>query len=307
MLDTDDNGDLTFTEFVNGLYSLKNENEHTFLLFTKHYCETMFEMFPDIVAMLDGQSIKLNAQDRQFDNVLRKRRMIRFGSVRANEGDDESASTSEVSRQKSGDSDSLVAAALEGRPGGEMVKSETLNSQISQNAVECELNQSTWSRSCSGSSAASAPAEGVEVKSVQKVSATSYSGSSQASGPAEGVEVKSVQSVNSTAGMSVQEVSATSYSGSSPASGPAEGVEVKSVQSVNSTAGIDTGMANAEAGRQQVITHAPVGRRPWKGKRSGSRDELAAICSFMAGQHWSCPGPLADHVSEHQLDARRDT
>jgi len=41
MLDQDSSGSLTFPEFVNGLHGLKNQNEHTLQVFTKHYCEQM--------------------------------------------------------------------------------------------------------------------------------------------------------------------------------------------------------------------------------------------------------------------------
>eukprot|EP00929_Paragymnodinium_shiwhaense_P008662 TRINITY_DN11262_c0_g1_i1.p1 TRINITY_DN11262_c0_g1~~TRINITY_DN11262_c0_g1_i1.p1 ORF type:complete len:704 (+),score=78.49 TRINITY_DN11262_c0_g1_i1:214-2325(+) len=73
MLDTDDTGDLTFTEFVNGLHSLKNENLHTLMVFTKHYCESMFERFPDVGVLLAHQTKQVEAHFR--DVILRLERI----------------------------------------------------------------------------------------------------------------------------------------------------------------------------------------------------------------------------------------
>eukprot|EP00929_Paragymnodinium_shiwhaense_P009347 TRINITY_DN113485_c0_g1_i1.p1 TRINITY_DN113485_c0_g1~~TRINITY_DN113485_c0_g1_i1.p1 ORF type:complete len:646 (-),score=129.05 TRINITY_DN113485_c0_g1_i1:37-1974(-) len=52
MLDTDDNGDVDFAEFVNGLHSLKNENSHTLAIFTKHYAQKLHERWEDVVEIL---------------------------------------------------------------------------------------------------------------------------------------------------------------------------------------------------------------------------------------------------------------
>eukprot|EP00929_Paragymnodinium_shiwhaense_P088714 TRINITY_DN49022_c0_g1_i1.p1 TRINITY_DN49022_c0_g1~~TRINITY_DN49022_c0_g1_i1.p1 ORF type:complete len:667 (-),score=86.34 TRINITY_DN49022_c0_g1_i1:258-2258(-) len=68
MLDTDDTGDLSFAEFVNGLHRLKNENMHSLLLFTKHYCEHMWERFPDVGALLEDLTKTL---DGRFREVMR--------------------------------------------------------------------------------------------------------------------------------------------------------------------------------------------------------------------------------------------
>eukprot|EP00929_Paragymnodinium_shiwhaense_P008664 TRINITY_DN11262_c0_g1_i3.p1 TRINITY_DN11262_c0_g1~~TRINITY_DN11262_c0_g1_i3.p1 ORF type:complete len:703 (+),score=71.81 TRINITY_DN11262_c0_g1_i3:233-2341(+) len=65
ILDTDNTGDLTFTEFVNGLHSIKNENMHTLMVFTRHYCETIFTRLPDVGKLLTHQTKHMDARLRE--------------------------------------------------------------------------------------------------------------------------------------------------------------------------------------------------------------------------------------------------
>eukprot|EP00929_Paragymnodinium_shiwhaense_P049742 TRINITY_DN25078_c0_g1_i1.p1 TRINITY_DN25078_c0_g1~~TRINITY_DN25078_c0_g1_i1.p1 ORF type:complete len:678 (-),score=57.00 TRINITY_DN25078_c0_g1_i1:463-2496(-) len=68
IFDTDRSGDLTFTEFVNGLHSIKNENLHTLMILTKHYSQSLFERFPDFSVLLSYQT---EALDARFKEMLR--------------------------------------------------------------------------------------------------------------------------------------------------------------------------------------------------------------------------------------------
>eukprot|EP00929_Paragymnodinium_shiwhaense_P008663 TRINITY_DN11262_c0_g1_i2.p1 TRINITY_DN11262_c0_g1~~TRINITY_DN11262_c0_g1_i2.p1 ORF type:complete len:706 (+),score=62.51 TRINITY_DN11262_c0_g1_i2:234-2351(+) len=65
MLDKDNTGDVSFTEFVNGLHHIKNENMHTLMVFTRHYCETIFTRLPDVGKLLTHQTKHMDARLRE--------------------------------------------------------------------------------------------------------------------------------------------------------------------------------------------------------------------------------------------------
>eukprot|EP00929_Paragymnodinium_shiwhaense_P096361 TRINITY_DN57933_c0_g1_i1.p1 TRINITY_DN57933_c0_g1~~TRINITY_DN57933_c0_g1_i1.p1 ORF type:complete len:633 (-),score=173.98 TRINITY_DN57933_c0_g1_i1:264-2162(-) len=48
IIDTDNSGDVKFSEFVSGLHSLKHENSHTLQVFTKHFAERLYEKWFDV-------------------------------------------------------------------------------------------------------------------------------------------------------------------------------------------------------------------------------------------------------------------
>eukprot|EP00929_Paragymnodinium_shiwhaense_P085888 TRINITY_DN46367_c0_g1_i1.p1 TRINITY_DN46367_c0_g1~~TRINITY_DN46367_c0_g1_i1.p1 ORF type:complete len:642 (-),score=105.75 TRINITY_DN46367_c0_g1_i1:134-1981(-) len=66
MLDSDRNGLLHFSEFVNGLYSLKYQNQKTLAAFTKHFAERVYEKVEDINKM---KKI-LESQNKRLSNVV---------------------------------------------------------------------------------------------------------------------------------------------------------------------------------------------------------------------------------------------
>eukprot|EP00929_Paragymnodinium_shiwhaense_P008667 TRINITY_DN11262_c0_g2_i2.p1 TRINITY_DN11262_c0_g2~~TRINITY_DN11262_c0_g2_i2.p1 ORF type:complete len:652 (+),score=79.38 TRINITY_DN11262_c0_g2_i2:212-2167(+) len=232
MLDTDGTDDLTFAEFVNGLYRLKNENMHTLLIFTKHYCESMFERVRSF-------SVMLEEHDKKADARFRKTLRLRPQSAGTGLVSEEDVSTSELRHHLMSPRRSHV-------------------SQTSQDATECESNQST----------SSSPAQ------------------DQWTCSAELAEVKRIPDVVST---SQQNSEASRSQGPMPPLGPAE---VPSAVDDDIAGGREMDVEDINSKGLQTITHAPIGRRPSK---VGRRELLD--CLSKARQLDSCPEPVDGDVT----------
>eukprot|EP00929_Paragymnodinium_shiwhaense_P006018 TRINITY_DN10882_c0_g3_i1.p1 TRINITY_DN10882_c0_g3~~TRINITY_DN10882_c0_g3_i1.p1 ORF type:complete len:727 (+),score=196.19 TRINITY_DN10882_c0_g3_i1:99-2279(+) len=92
ILDSDRSGDLEFAEFVSGLHALRHENQHTLAIFTRYYCERLYDNLNDFFEMRECLSQTHNKMEHLI-GVLEEKGAINmdtfqvaFGKVNAFRG-----------------------------------------------------------------------------------------------------------------------------------------------------------------------------------------------------------------------------